>query len=188
MTDPAHPELAGWESFYVIVGSSGAALIGLQFVVLTLIAETRIPRSPATIRAFGTPTVVHLGGALLISTIMSAPWPTLFSVSVALGAAGIAGIVYAATVVYHARRQTSYHPVWEDWLWHVALPSVAYVALGVAAIYVPTSSRISLFVVAGAALGLLLIAIHNAWDTVTYIVLSGGQGAGGEEAGGRRPD
>lgn len=188
MTDPAHPELAGWESFYVIVGSSGAALIGLQFVVLTLIAETRTQRSPATIRAFGTPTVVHLGGALLVSTIMSAPWPTLFSVSVALGICGIAGVVYAATVVYHARRQTSYHPVWEDWLWHVALPSCAYVALALAALYVPTRSRIALFVVAGSALGLLLIAIHNAWDTVTYIVLSGDEtGPDGGGSGARKP-
>jgi hypothetical protein len=31
--------LAGWESFYVIVGSSAGALIGLQFVVITLIAD-----------------------------------------------------------------------------------------------------------------------------------------------------
>src|SRR4051812_768692 len=32
--------LAAWESFYVIVGSSAAALTGLQFVVIALIAET----------------------------------------------------------------------------------------------------------------------------------------------------
>ena len=28
--------LAGWENFYVIVGSSAGALIGLQFVVMAL--------------------------------------------------------------------------------------------------------------------------------------------------------
>ncbi len=28
--------LAGWENFYLIVGSSAGALIGLQFVVITL--------------------------------------------------------------------------------------------------------------------------------------------------------
>jgi hypothetical protein len=31
--------LAGWQNFYVIVGSSAGALIGLQFVVMTLIAS-----------------------------------------------------------------------------------------------------------------------------------------------------
>jgi hypothetical protein len=34
--------LDGWENFYVIVGSSAGALIGLQFVVITLIAEVPI--------------------------------------------------------------------------------------------------------------------------------------------------
>src|SRR3954468_664181 len=34
--------VAGWENFYVIVGSSAGALIGLQFVVMTLIATRPI--------------------------------------------------------------------------------------------------------------------------------------------------
>ncbi len=33
------PELAEGDSFHVIVGSAASALIGLQFVVMTLIAE-----------------------------------------------------------------------------------------------------------------------------------------------------
>ena len=32
------PELAKWDNFYVIVGSAAGALIGLQFVVLSLVA------------------------------------------------------------------------------------------------------------------------------------------------------
>ena len=34
--------LNGWENFYVIVGSSAGALIGLQFVVIMLIAAKPI--------------------------------------------------------------------------------------------------------------------------------------------------
>jgi hypothetical protein len=37
--------LAGWENFYVIVGSSAGALIGLQFVVITLIADLPVART-----------------------------------------------------------------------------------------------------------------------------------------------
>jgi hypothetical protein len=40
--DNAMTALAGWENFYVIVGSYAGALIGLQFVVITLIADTSI--------------------------------------------------------------------------------------------------------------------------------------------------
>ena len=33
-----------WDNFYMIVGTSAGALIGLQFVVMTLIAEGRLAR------------------------------------------------------------------------------------------------------------------------------------------------
>jgi hypothetical protein len=67
--------LAGWESFYVIVGSSAGALIGLQFVVITLIANRPIVRGQAEAgAAFATPTIVHFGAALLLAGIQTAPW------------------------------------------------------------------------------------------------------------------
>ncbi|HET7563990.1 MAG TPA: hypothetical protein VFJ96_03270 [Gemmatimonadaceae bacterium] len=172
MAELAHAALGGWESFYVIVGSSGAALIGLQFVVITLVAERRSASESESIGAFGTPTVVHLGGALLISAIMSAPWPSLLAVALALAACGVAGVLYEATVVDRARRQTSYRPDREDWAWYIILPTCAFVVLALAALFLPTKTGGALFVIAGVALGLLLIAIHNAWDTVTYIAVS----------------
>ena len=52
-------ELTEWNSFYVIVGSSAGALIGLQFVVLTLIAERPRSGTAEAGAAFATPSVVH---------------------------------------------------------------------------------------------------------------------------------
>ncbi len=164
---------SAWESFYVIVGSSGAALIGVRFVVIALIANRRAVATPEAIRAFGTPTVVHLGVALLASAIMSAPWPSLWPVSVALALYGLGGLGYATIVIHRARRQTTYAPVWQDWLWYATLPCSLFVALALAAIFLRTTTKLALFVVAGVALGLLLIGIHNAWDTVTHIVVQG---------------
>ena len=66
--------LAGWEDFYVIVGSSAGALIGLQFVVITLIANTPVARADAQATgAFATPSVVHFGAVLFLSALVSAP-------------------------------------------------------------------------------------------------------------------
>jgi hypothetical protein len=163
--------VSAWQNFYVIVGSSGGALIGIQFVVIVLIASTRRRTDVATISAFGTPTVVHFGGALTISAIMSAPWPSLFATSVVLTICGVGGLIYAAIVFHRAHRQTIYKPVSEDWLWYAILPCSIYAALTVAALLVRTTTQVALFVVAGAALSLLLIGIHNAWDTVTHIVV-----------------
>ena len=169
--EPAGSPLSAWESFYVIVGSSGGALIGLQFVVLTLIAERRRLASGGSLGAFGTPTVVHFAGALLVSAIMSAPWHSLVGLSIALATCGLGGLVYGAIVVRRARRQTDYEPVWEDWLWYSVLPLVSYAALAVSAVLLRTDLRLALFVVGAAALGLLLVGIHNAWDSVTHIVV-----------------
>jgi hypothetical protein len=36
---------AAWETFYFMVGSSSAGLIGLLFVVVTLSADTKVPRA-----------------------------------------------------------------------------------------------------------------------------------------------
>jgi hypothetical protein len=92
VSDAALAELPAWRSFYVMVGSAGGALIGLQFVVVTLIASTVVT-----------------------------------------------GCLYAL--------------------------------LTAASISVPAHAEPALFG-AAAALGLLLVAIHNASDTVTHIVIS----------------
>lgn len=168
---------AAWESFYVIVGSSGGALIGLQFVVITLLADRRHQTTTGGLNAFATPTVVHLTGALVVAAIMSAPWPSATALSLAIGTTGIAGVAYAAIVIVRTLRQKTYEPVWEDWLWYAALPGVSYAALAVMGI-VRTTAPVALFVIGAAALALLLIGIHNAWNTVTHIVLSDGEGNG----------
>src|SRR3979409_1895279 len=106
--------LIAWDSYYVIVGSSGAALTGLQFVVMALVAEAGTRSTTREIDAFGTPTNVPFFVVPLLSAILSAPWHTLSSVALALGAVGLAGIVYGLMVVRRARRTTEYKPVLED--------------------------------------------------------------------------
>lgn len=163
--------LDGWENFYVIVGSSAGALIGLQFVVMTLLADMPVARSDAQAGdAFGTPNVVHFGVVLLLSAVISAPWHGLAIVAVLWGLMGLSGVVYAIVVARRMRSQTAYQAVFEDWVFHVLLPLVAYAGLAGSAGAAYTHPRPALFVVGAAALLLLFIGIHNAWDTVTYQV------------------
>lgn len=67
-------QLTAWETFYVIVGSSAAALTGLQFVIIVLGAEANALGSAPTTRAFGTPTIVHFCAVLLIAAILTPLW------------------------------------------------------------------------------------------------------------------
>lgn len=70
-------EFAKWDSFYGIVGSAAGALIGLQFVVLTLIAERPHVRASEAGAAFATPTIVHFSSVLLLSALLRAPWQSV---------------------------------------------------------------------------------------------------------------
>jgi hypothetical protein len=158
-----------WETFYVIVGTAAGALAGLMFVVIALIADVR--GSATQIDAFGTPTVVHFGAVLLLSAILAAPWPTALGAAVTLGSLGAAGVVYMVIVLRRARRQNDYQPVFEDWLFHTALPLVSYAVILAASIGLRWSRMTPLFAIAAAALLLIAVGLHNAWDTVTYVVL-----------------
>src|SRR5260370_1026529 len=175
MEEAARSPLVAWESFYVIVGSSGAALTGLQFVVMALIAEFRRPSTEREISAFGTPTVIHFCALLLVSAIVSAPWRSLSSVAFALGACGFAGVAYLVIVIRRALQQTAYEPVFEDWLCHSVLPLLTNALVLISAILLPGHPQRTLFAIALATLLLLFIGIHNAWDTITYFTISASQ-------------
>jgi hypothetical protein len=169
-TAPFTPQ--AWANFYVVVGSTAGALIGLQFVVLTLITEAGLIRGTGeTMSAFGSPNVVHFCAALLVSAIFSAPWHGLGPPGVGIAVAGVSGFVYSVAVLRRALRQRDYKPVLEDWIWHAALPMVAYAALVYAGIRLSGTSADALFIVGGSALLLVFIGIHNAWDTVMYVTL-----------------
>ncbi|HZS56562.1 MAG TPA: hypothetical protein VFA65_19300 [Bryobacteraceae bacterium] len=164
--------LAAWQNFYVIVGSSAGALIGLQFVVLSLIANMPAVRvNPQTGAAFSTPTIIHFSVVLALAAILSAPW-TSDAPTFVYGAVGLAGLIYAITVTWRLRRQTAYQLQFEDWLFYVVLPMAAYAVLVVSAFAATSYASKALFGVAAAVLLLLLIGIHNAWDTVTYHVFT----------------
>jgi len=168
--------LSSWENFYVIVGSSAGALIGLQFVVLALVASRPVGAGTAQAgHAFATPTIVHFGAVLLLAGMLSAPWEAIAPAAVLWGLLGLSGIVYSVVVVRRMRQQGAYKPVFEDWLFHVLLPLAAYTALAVAAFAAGSHLREALFGIGAAAMLLLFAGIHNAWDAVTYHVFVSNQ-------------
>jgi hypothetical protein len=162
------PDLGAWDSFYVIVGSAAGALIGLQFVVMTLMADSPTQAAPQAGAAFGSPTVVHFGMALLLAAIVRVPWPSLHIFTLVLGAMGALGMIYMAIVTRRMLVQDDYRPDLEDWVFHLAVPFAAYALLLGASLSM--GARWALFAVGVAALLLLYDGIHNSWDSVAYHV------------------
>ncbi|RAQ94287.1 hypothetical protein [Thermogemmatispora tikiterensis] len=161
---------SSWQNFYVILGSASATLIGLMFIVITLLASRRAHQaSEEAIGAFGTPTVVHMCAAFLVSLILSVPWPALWQAALLIDIGGLAGLIYILIVIRRARRQRSYRPVLEDWIWHVILPFLAYASFLGAGLALLSRAWPALLVIGAAAVLMLLVGIHNAWDTITYL-------------------
>jgi hypothetical protein len=63
---------------------------------------------------------------------------------------GATGVAYMIAVVRRTRRVTEYKPVFEDWLFHAALPLAAYFAVFVAAIGLRRAGTLSLFAIGAA--------------------------------------
>jgi len=174
MREPITALVSGWETFYVIIGSSAAALTGLMFVVIALTGEARrggLRPTVASIRAFATPIVVHFGGVLLLAGLLTTPQHTVLTLSLSLAGCGAAGLGFVRWVFIQTRRQQEYVPIAEDWEWHVTLPAVVYgaVLLGAAGLW--WRPALALTLVGAASLFLLYVGIRNAWDSAIYIAV-----------------
>jgi hypothetical protein len=168
--------LADWQGFYTLVGSSAGALTGLTFVVITISAERGEDTASASTRLTGTrlfitPTAVHFGAALWLSSLLCIPGQTAFTLAVLLAATGVTGLIYCATLISRMLGFSSgvYKPFSSDWIWNVVLPVLAYLALAVTGVALPYEVAPCLYAVSAAVLLLLFIGIHNAWDVVVWM-------------------
>ena len=165
--------LNNWQNFYMLIGTAAATLTGLMFVVTTLIAgiDAHLTTLNAAVSAFNTPTVVQFGAVLLLAGILSAPWPTLSSLSLLLGLVGLGLVFYSIVVLRRMRRVPHYQSTLEDWLWYMALPFLAHLLLIVAAFVLPGNPASALYMISAAMIVLLLTGIRNAWDMVTFLAV-----------------
>jgi hypothetical protein len=173
MLDPTLATLPEWQTFYVITGSAAAALTGLMFVVIALQTRAITEGVEGGVRAFGTPIVLHFCAVLLLSAILTIPHQTPTSLALCVGTTGIAGLALSAWVVVQARRQGLYAPVLSDWIWHVAMPLVAYATAAAGAGLLLRWPAVGLDLVAASSLLLLFTGIRNAWDAAVYIAAKG---------------
>lgn len=132
---------AGWDNFYIMVGSSAAALTGLTFVVIALAADAqRI--SAGGLRAFITPTIVHFGTVLALAAFLIVPRQNAVSLGLGFRILGVAGLGRLDLARHAADRRLCGYP--GDGVSGGACT---------------------------AATALLFVGIHNAWDVATSISL-----------------
>jgi hypothetical protein len=108
-----------------------------------------------------------------------------FYVIVGSSAAGLTGLSFVvialisdAQVVRMStprmyRGRATYRPVLEDWIWNATLPLLCYLALLVAGVLALHRPATALYIVGAAALTLLFVGVHNAWDLAVWMTVEG---------------
>jgi hypothetical protein len=160
-----------WGEFYLLVGSAAAVLIGLLFVVVTLMQDK--PRSTMLngARYYMGPVVLHVSFVLVLSAAALAPHisPKAFAcIAGALAAWGFA----RATMSFVGIRTLHWQeepPHWTDSWFYGAIPAATYVALAAVAWAFWTGQHWAVDGVAVVINAILLVTIRNEWDLVTWL-------------------
>ncbi|HXQ14670.1 MAG TPA: hypothetical protein VN814_08630 [Caulobacteraceae bacterium] len=180
----------GWDNYFVLLGTAAAGLIGLLFVVVTL--TTSFDRSQA-LRAGGiymTPIAVHFGVVLSISAGALVPrlTPPQHAILIAVFATlGFSAAMRTCFGIVDFHRSAD-PPHWSDFWGYGAAPAGVYLLLGATAFGVWRAAAWAPYLLAAGMLVLLLVAIRNAWDLLTWMAPGrNAVGAGGQPPGGPPP-
>ncbi|HTK33922.1 MAG TPA: hypothetical protein VL358_01380 [Caulobacteraceae bacterium] len=159
-----------WDSFYLLIGSAAAALIGLLFVVATLTSSLETESAATGASVFMTPTVFHFAVVLVLSAMALTPGMTPTLACAAVGAAALIGLIYSAVVSWTIHRgKVPTTPHWSDLWCYGVTPAAIYLALGAAAAGLCARTADAPLALGALLTALLLVGVRNAWDLVTYL-------------------
>ncbi|HVY21010.1 MAG TPA: hypothetical protein VHA70_13165 [Bauldia sp.] len=158
-----------WETYYLMVGSSAGALIGLLFVVITLSGELDPDRGSIAQRTFLSPTIFHFVAVMVIScaaVVTTLPPPAMAAV---IAIPGVVGTVNAGITLRTLTSGKLDVTHWTDYLYYGVLPAIGHVWLVIAAWAVWQGGGFGEYAVAAGAMALLLLGIRDAWDLATWL-------------------
>lgn len=161
---------ADWQDFYLLIGSAGAALIGLVFVVVTL--TNRMERSQARRGAalYMTPLVFSLAAVTVLSGVAMAPGLSARVVGALVGAVALWGLCHSIYVGWGIRTNRGpVTPHWQDFWAYGFAPGVVYLVLLSVGVAFWRAPRPATYAMAAVLMVLLMLTIRNAWDLITWI-------------------
>ncbi|MDB5423157.1 MAG: hypothetical protein JWQ29_573 [Phenylobacterium sp.] len=162
----------GWDSYYLMVGSSAGALIGLLFVVATLTTNLGHEQAARGAAVYMTPTVFHLGVVLVLSCVTAVPGMTPQAAGWLVGVGGLAGLGYATFSTAMIQWGKEKPPHWSDVWYYGAAPFSVHLGLVAAGVAIGCGVSGATYGLAALLVALLVVAIRNAWDLVTWLAPS----------------
>ena len=161
----------GWGDFYIMLGPAAAGLIGLLFVVVTLtpgLDRSKVARGQAL---YMTPMVVQFAVVIIVAGVVLAPAQPIPVVGAVVGFCTLLGLGNALRTCLGIRANSKGEdpPHWTDFWWYGVAPAVVYLVLAGVTAAILAHAPLAAEALAATALALLLVAIRNAWDLITWI-------------------
>jgi hypothetical protein len=166
----------GWENFFLMAGGAAAVLIGLIFVVISLMHDRSRESVLAGSRLYMGPIVLGVSFVLALSAAALVPGIGRGQFAAIAGIIALWGFARGIASAIGIGRRNDVH--WTDLWFYGVLPSAAYAALGLVAIAFWQDWRWARDGLAAVITLALLLAIRNEWDLITWIAPRQG---GGEE-------
>lgn len=166
-----------WGEFYLLVGSAAAVLIGLIFVVVTLMQDK--PRSTmlSGSRYYMGPVVLNVSFVLVLSAAALAGHITATSMGLICATIALWGFARSAMSFTGIRTLVwdEEPPHWTDAWFYGAIPAVIYAGLAAVAWAFWTGQHWAVDGVAVVINAILLVSIRNEWDLVTWLAPRGAE-------------
>src|SRR5688500_7879608 len=157
-----------WGEFYLLAGSAAAVLIGLIFVVISLMQDRSRSSVLTGSKLYMGPIVLGVSFVLALSAAALAPGITAKQMAAICGGIAVWGLARGLQSIAGIRRLgEDVH--WTDLWFYGLVPSAAYVALGAVAVAFWQGHACANYGLAAVIVGGLLLAIRNEWDLITWI-------------------
>lgn len=157
-----------WQSFYQVTAEVAATLIGLLFIVTSLMAGRPASATERGVKLFTSPVVFHLASVLAISALALVPDGEGRSTLTIMSAWAAFGLVYTVRLATQLRTIPDPSDGSDAW-WYGVAPAATYLALAAAIALAWARTLHAPYLMALCVLVLLLLTIRNAWDLVTWL-------------------
>jgi hypothetical protein len=163
---------ADWSEFFLLAGSAAAVLIGLIFVVISLMQDRSRSSVLAGSRLYMGPIVLGVSFVLVLSAAALIPGVGRCAFAAIAGVVAVWGLVRGLMSAVGIRRLgADMH--WTDVWFYGAIPSALYLLLGLVALAFRAGWPWAHHGLAAVIIALLLSAVRNEWDLITWIAPRG---------------
>jgi hypothetical protein len=164
-----------WSEFYLLAGSAAAVLIGLIFVVVTLMQDRPRSAVQAGSKLYMGPAVLQVSFVLVLSAAALMPEINAKEYAVVAAVVALWGLVRGvqSTIGINALKRQEDAPHWTDKWFYGVIPIVLFLALAEVAVGFWRGEEWAVLGIAVVNTAILLLAIRNEWDLVTWLAPHG---------------